>query len=90
VDEARHEARRWIGERALFREYMLREFMSAEDFAIILDHIPEIYAMGARDEDSVDGVSDNLTLGHVGELDRIIERLWRPVAYTFARKRHIR
>jgi alkanesulfonate monooxygenase SsuD/methylene tetrahydromethanopterin reductase-like flavin-dependent oxidoreductase (luciferase family) len=84
ADEARHEARRWIGERALFREYMLREFMSAEDFAIILDHIPEIYAMAARDEDSVDGVPDhlldlcvdNLTLtGHVSELDRIIEHL---------------
>ncbi|MCP4925176.1 MAG: LLM class flavin-dependent oxidoreductase [Gammaproteobacteria bacterium] len=84
ADEARHEARRWIGERALFRDYMLLEFMSEEDFAIIMDHIPEIYAMGVRNDDSVDGVPDhlldqcvdNLTLtGHVGELDSIIERL---------------
>ncbi len=82
--EARHEARRWIGFRAIFREYMMREFMSAEDFKIILAHIPAIYAMAPKDEDSVEGVPDrlldmcvdHLTLtGSVQELDRIIEHL---------------
>jgi len=82
--EARHEAKRWIGFRAIFREYMMREFMNEEDFAIILDHIPQIYAMAPKNEDSVDGVPDHLldlcvdklTLtGGVDELDRIIEHL---------------
>ena len=82
--EARHEAKRWIGFRAIFREYMMREFMSAEDFAIVLEHIPAIYAMAAKDEDSVEGLPDrllddcvdHLTLtGGVDELDRIIEHL---------------
>ena len=83
-DEARHEAKRWIGFRALFREYMMSEIMSAEDFAIILDHIPQIYAMAPKNESSVEGVPDRLldlcvdklTLtGGVDELDRIIEHL---------------
>ena len=83
-EEARHEAKRWIGFRAIFREYMMRESMSAEDFAIILEHIPQIYAMASKNESSVDGVPDelldqcvdNLTLtGGVDDLDRIIEHL---------------
>ena len=82
--EARHEARRWIGFRALFREYMMREFMSAEEFATVLEHIPAIYAMAAKNEDSVEGLPDELldrcvdelTLtGGIGDLDRIIEHL---------------
>ena len=82
--EARHEARRWIGFRALFREYMMLEIMSPEDFQIIMDHIPEIYAMGPADTDSVDGLPDRLldlcvdklTLtGGIDDLDRIIEHL---------------
>ena len=82
--EARHEAKRWIGFRAIFREYMMREFMSAEDFQIILNHIPAIYAMAPKDEDSVEGLPDrlldmcvdHLTLtGSVDDLDRIIEHL---------------
>jgi alkanesulfonate monooxygenase SsuD/methylene tetrahydromethanopterin reductase-like flavin-dependent oxidoreductase (luciferase family) len=84
ADEARHEARRWIGARALFREYMMREFMSEEEFSTIMDHMPGIYAMAVNDLDSVDGIPDSLldlcvdklTLtGHVSELDRIIEHL---------------
>jgi 5,10-methylenetetrahydromethanopterin reductase len=84
ADEARHEAKRWIGFRALFREYMMLEIMSEEDFAIILDHIPQIYAMAPRDEDSVDGLPDRLldlcvdklTLtGSPDDLDDIIEHL---------------
>jgi alkanesulfonate monooxygenase SsuD/methylene tetrahydromethanopterin reductase-like flavin-dependent oxidoreductase (luciferase family) len=82
--EARHEAKRWIGFRALFREYMMSELMSAEDFAIILEHIPQIYAMAPKNETSVEGVPDRLldicvdklTLtGGVNDLDRIIEHL---------------
>lgn len=82
--EARHEARRWIGFRAIFREYMLREFMSQEDFEKILEFIPAIYAMAPKDEDSVEGLPDHLldmcvdhlTLtGGVADLDRIIEHL---------------
>jgi 5,10-methylenetetrahydromethanopterin reductase len=82
--EARHEAKRWIGFRAIFREYMMREFMSQSDFQIILDHIPQIYAMAPKNEDSVDGVPDrlldmcvdHLTLtGSVNDLDKIIEHL---------------
>jgi len=84
VAEARHEARRWIGFRALFREYMMLEIMSPEDFQKILDHIPEIYAMAAKDQDSVEGLPDHLldvcvdklTLcGGVDDLERIIEHL---------------
>jgi hypothetical protein len=83
--EARHEARRWIGFRALFREYMMLEIMSPEDFQIIMEHIPEIYAMGPADTDSVDGLPDRLldlcvdklTLtGGIDDLDRIIEHLY--------------
>jgi 5,10-methylenetetrahydromethanopterin reductase len=82
--EARHEARRWIGFRALFRDYMMLEFMSPEDFQLILDHIPEIYAMAPKNEDSVEGLPDHLldlcvdklTLtGGVEDLDRVIEHL---------------
>ena len=84
AEEARHEAKRWIGFRALFRDYMMMEFMSEEEFQQILDHIPEIYAMAPKNEDSVEGLPDelldrcvdHLTLtGHVSELDRIIEHL---------------
>jgi alkanesulfonate monooxygenase SsuD/methylene tetrahydromethanopterin reductase-like flavin-dependent oxidoreductase (luciferase family) len=66
--EARHEAKRWIGFRAIFREYMMREFMSAEDFAIILKHIPQIYAMAPKNADSVAGLPDRL-------LDACVEHL---------------
>ena len=58
--EARHEAKRWIGFRALFREYMMSEFMNAEDFQLILDHVPQIYAMAAKDADSVAGLPDRI------------------------------
>jgi alkanesulfonate monooxygenase SsuD/methylene tetrahydromethanopterin reductase-like flavin-dependent oxidoreductase (luciferase family) len=60
LKEARHEARRWIGFRALFREYMMREFMTADEFKIIMQHIPEIYAMAPKNESSVAGVPDSL------------------------------
>jgi alkanesulfonate monooxygenase SsuD/methylene tetrahydromethanopterin reductase-like flavin-dependent oxidoreductase (luciferase family) len=82
--EARHEAKRWIGFRALFREYMMSEFMNPDEFRQILDHVPQIYAMAAKDEDSVEGLDDELldrcvdklTLtGGLDDLDRIIEHL---------------
>jgi len=82
--EARREARRWIGYRALFREYMMREFMSPEEFETIRDFVPQIYEMAARGTDSVPGLDDRLidlcvdrlTLtGDPGDLDRIIEHL---------------
>jgi alkanesulfonate monooxygenase SsuD/methylene tetrahydromethanopterin reductase-like flavin-dependent oxidoreductase (luciferase family) len=82
--EARHEARRWIGFRAIFREYMMREFMDADEFQQILDHIPEIYAMAPKNESSVAGLDDelldrsvdHLTLtGTPDDLDGIIEHL---------------
>lgn len=82
--EARHEAKRWIGYRAIFREYMMREFLSKEEFQTILDHIPEIYAMAPANASSVEGVPDslmdkcvdNLTLtGTIDNLDKIIEHL---------------
>jgi len=84
LQEARHEAKRWIGFRALFREYLMREFMSAEDFSVILEHIPQIYAMAAKNADSVEGVParlldmcvDHLTLtGSVNDMDHIIGHL---------------
>lgn len=84
LQEARHEAKRWIGFRAIFREYMMREFMNAEDFAVILRHIPQIYAMAARNAHSVEGVPhrlldmcvDHLTLtGSVDDMDHVIEHL---------------
>jgi alkanesulfonate monooxygenase SsuD/methylene tetrahydromethanopterin reductase-like flavin-dependent oxidoreductase (luciferase family) len=82
--EARHEAKRWIGFRALFREYMMSEFMSPEDFQLILDHVPQIYAMAAKDVDSVDGLPDrildacvdHLTLtASTDDMDHVIEHL---------------
>jgi len=82
--EARHEAKRWIGFRALFREYMMSEFMSPEDFQLILDHVPQIYAMAARDADSVEGLPDrilddcvdHLTLTASSDnMDHVIEHL---------------
>lgn len=82
--EARHEAKRWIGFRALFREYMMSEFMDADDFALICKYVPQIYAMAAKDEDSVEGLPDRLldlcvdklTLtGTTADLDHIIEHL---------------
>jgi alkanesulfonate monooxygenase SsuD/methylene tetrahydromethanopterin reductase-like flavin-dependent oxidoreductase (luciferase family) len=83
-EEARHEATRWIGFRAIFREYMMREFMSAEEFSTIMEFIPEIYAMAARDEHFVEGLPaelldkcvDHLTLcGSVDDMDHVIEHL---------------
>ena len=82
--EARHEAKRWIGFRAIFREYMMREFMSAEDFATVMKFIPEVYAMAAKDADSVPGLPDrllddcvdHLTLtSSTDNLDPVIEHL---------------
>ena len=82
--EARHEARRWIGFRAIFREYMMREFMDADEFQQILDHIPQIYAMAPKNESYVEGLDDELlercvdklTLtGTTADLDGIIEHL---------------
>jgi hypothetical protein len=82
--EARHEAKRWIGFRAIFREYMMREFMSAEDFALILKFIPQIYAMAPQDADSVPGLPDrlldqcvdHLTLtASTDDMDHVIEHL---------------
>lgn len=82
--EARHEARRWIGFRALFRRYLTQEFLGDDEFQLLLAHMPAIYAMGPRNEDSVEGLPDDvldrcvdrLTLtGGVADLDRIVERL---------------
>jgi alkanesulfonate monooxygenase SsuD/methylene tetrahydromethanopterin reductase-like flavin-dependent oxidoreductase (luciferase family) len=82
--EARFEARRWIGFRALFRDYMMKEFVSEEEFQVLLAHMPEIYAMAPNNTDKVSGVPDELldrcvdklTLtGGIDELDRIIEHL---------------
>lgn len=82
--EARFEARRWIGFRALFRDYMMREFVSDEEFQLLLTHMPEIYAMASKNTDRVAGLPDELldrcvdrlTLtGGVQDLDRIIEHM---------------
>jgi alkanesulfonate monooxygenase SsuD/methylene tetrahydromethanopterin reductase-like flavin-dependent oxidoreductase (luciferase family) len=82
--EARFEARRWIGFRALFRDYMMKEFVADDEFQVLLDHMPEIYAMAPNNTDSVEGVPDELldrcvdklTLtGGTADLDRIIEHL---------------
>ncbi len=82
--EARFEARRWIGFRALFRDYMMKEFVSDEEFQILLDHMPAIYDMAPNNTDRVDGVPDELldrcvdklTLtGTPDDLDHIIEHL---------------
>jgi alkanesulfonate monooxygenase SsuD/methylene tetrahydromethanopterin reductase-like flavin-dependent oxidoreductase (luciferase family) len=82
--EARHEARRWIGFRAIFREYMMREFMTAEEFQQVLDYIPQIYAMAPKNESYVEGLDDELlercvdklTLtGTTADLDGVIEHL---------------
>ncbi len=63
---------------------MMLEIMSPEDFQKILEYIPQIYAMAAKDEDSVEGLPDHLldlcvdklTLcGGLEDLDRVIEHL---------------
>jgi 5,10-methylenetetrahydromethanopterin reductase len=66
--EARFEARRWIGFRALFRDYMMKEFVSDEEFQTLLDHMPAIYDMAPKNTDSVEGVPDEL-------LDRCVDKL---------------
>jgi len=66
--EARHVARRYIGFRALFRDYMMLEIMSQEEFDEILKFIPQIYAMAPADADSVEGLDDEL-------LDRCVDKL---------------
>jgi len=82
--EARFEARRWIGFRAIFRDYMMKEFVSDEEFQLLLKHMPAIYEMAPKKVDSVDGVPDELldrcvdklTLtGTPDDLDHIIEHL---------------
>jgi alkanesulfonate monooxygenase SsuD/methylene tetrahydromethanopterin reductase-like flavin-dependent oxidoreductase (luciferase family) len=82
--EARFEARRWIGFRALFRDYMMKEFVTDEEFQLLLAHMPAIYAMAPNNTDSVEGIPDelldrcvdHLTLtGGTRDLDRIIEHL---------------
>jgi alkanesulfonate monooxygenase SsuD/methylene tetrahydromethanopterin reductase-like flavin-dependent oxidoreductase (luciferase family) len=82
--EARFEARRWIGFRALFRDYMMKEFVTDEEFQLLLAHMPAIYAMAPNNTDSVEGIPDelldrcvdHLTLtGGIQDLDRIIEHL---------------
>lgn len=82
--EARFEARRWIGFRAIFREYMMKEFVSDEEFQLLLKHMPAIYDMAPKKVDSVDGIPDELldrcvdklTLtGTPDDLDHIIEHL---------------
>jgi len=82
--EARFEARRWIGFRAMFREYMMSEFVSPEEFQILLDHMPAIYEMAPKNTDSVEGVADELLdrcadkltlIGTPDDMDHIIEHL---------------
>jgi len=82
--EARFEARRWIGFRAIFREYMMKEFVSDAEFQLLLKHMPAIYDMAPKKVDSVDGIPDELldrcvdklTLtGTPDDLDHIIEHL---------------
>ena len=82
--EARREAKQWIGFRALFREYMMREFMTQDEFGQIMDHIPQIYEMAAKGTHSVDGLPDHLldmcvdklTLtGGYDDLDHVLEHL---------------
>lgn len=83
-EEALREAKQWIGFRALFREYMMSEFMTDEEFDIIMAHIPQIYEMAAKGTYSVEGVPDRLldlcveklTLtGGLDDLDKIIGHL---------------
>lgn len=82
--EARFEARRWIGFRALFRDYMMLDFMDQDEFQQILHHMDAIYAMAPANTDRVEGLDDelldrcvdHLTLtGGVEDLDRIIAEL---------------
>ena len=82
--EARFEARRWIGFRAVFRDYMMKEFVSDDEFQLLLKHMPAIYDMAPKKVDSVDGIPDELldrcvdklTLtGTPDDLDHIIEHL---------------
>ncbi len=83
-EEARKEAKRWIGFRAMFRKYMMEEIISDDEFDILIAHMPQIYEMSVRGTDSVEGVPDSLldvcvdklTLtGDVNDLDHIIEHL---------------
>jgi alkanesulfonate monooxygenase SsuD/methylene tetrahydromethanopterin reductase-like flavin-dependent oxidoreductase (luciferase family) len=83
-EEARREAKRWIGFRAMFRKYMMEEIIGDEDFNILMAHMPQIYEMAVEGTDSVDGVPDSLldvcvdklTLtGDVNDLDHVIEHL---------------
>jgi len=63
---------------------MMKEFVSDDEFQLLLEHMPAIYDMAPNNVDSVDGVPDELldrcvdklTLtGSPDDLDRIIEHL---------------
>lgn len=84
AQRGRHEARKWLGYRGLFRRWVLGTFMSDADYDVIEAHKAEIYGMVPRSAWSVPGVPDelldscvdNLTLaGTPADIPRIVARL---------------
>lgn len=66
--QARREARRWLGYRGLFRRWVLTTFISDAEYDLIEAHRADIYALAEQKGDRVDGVPDEL-------LDRCVDRL---------------
>lgn len=66
--QARREARRWLGYRGLFRRWVLNTFMTDNEYDTIEAHRTGIYALAGNGADRVDGVPDEL-------LDRCVDRL---------------
>ena len=63
---------------------MMEEFLTDDEFELLLAHMPQIYDMSVKNTHTVDGVPDSLldkcvdklTLtGDLGDLDHIIEHL---------------
>jgi alkanesulfonate monooxygenase SsuD/methylene tetrahydromethanopterin reductase-like flavin-dependent oxidoreductase (luciferase family) len=74
---ARRQARSTIAWRALWRENITSEFLTREEYALLLDHMPALYAMAMSGgtQTSVDGVPDRI-------LEACVEKL--TVTGTFA------
>jgi alkanesulfonate monooxygenase SsuD/methylene tetrahydromethanopterin reductase-like flavin-dependent oxidoreductase (luciferase family) len=70
LETARRRATSEIADRALFRENITSEFLSREEYELLLEHTDELYAMAASGgaQTSVPGVPDRVIAACVDEL----------------------
>lgn len=84
LSQARHEARRWLLLRGIFRPWLLAEFLQPDEVQLVMDHrdaFIEAFRNGSADVRGVpgpilDALVDNVTLcGTVADLDRQVDKL---------------